>query len=1654
MASYSLLLSSVPSALTPNVAGRIDVHQALTECLNAPTKYRSITFGRLSLLPALRLPFKSIANFHTSDFLLSVLANFTSRYLDLVSSNATLTISRAKWQQDAGEELQYRATQQIQAIDFQPWSGGQTPATIPSAVNLLERPDCMDDVVAFAVAVCSLGPSYSVLFWSTEDVDNSDTNGSEFFVKLVPSPALQKLESQQLVDDSLKPCYLSFLGALALANADGILENGSTVLHHMLSNPSHPKAETWTSMLGTMRHYVKELDPLSEKTVSTKSAASSSYYYDKVNVDDTFLQQKKTSDTLDTFRELGEENEYIVTSLLTLMSNVAKSSPSSRLAIIDTSLPIKGPRRNEIIGHDNPLMILLTFASQAVSPEIRGATFTTIASLLSLDGASSEERERLNKVAVQVWDVLDSCQILPIYLLEQYPSETPVAATREIDSQLGLSFPPASTSLVVDTGKSWISADPRYSILYEMEFVESAVGVYPSTEGFLQLLRSLFDAAGSPQDLGQKLRARCGCTPYIEYVMHLVLPRSIGKFSKLPPLPFRSMQDRDRLVSLALDVIVSVATRHVVPSVSLESQQYVNANDVSRDRAKLLQSAEEKVGLPIFCESLVVMPHVNDAVLFSADVHSGSSTDAELFQSSQSKDSLNKMAIVAKGNLPAPRSKSPAFTVLVDILSSSGGLLLDSLLDLLADAADTKCMFVDYMSLSMALFNDTPPTFTSVVTSLKRSSVSPSRAKLLLPLRAVHEELSFDSAMHWKERSIRLTLRVLCAAIVRENALNNAIGAIPGKKLLIPTLRFEKRAHAISAVKSVDLHLSRLSQLLLCANSRTGFLCNVAKLVECHAKSDENDIEMATGACALLMYIGKQSSPGDLYRTNHDVQLRIAKAFSERLLVSSNRTTSKQDTQLMRIILDHILFAVRSPENSGPFLFSAFSFPADSSTTDNFIQNDETPDISNDCFWAILQILNNASFVMSPQTSDLAASCYEVLFRLYDLDRKVAFNVQIMKSASLRLRAVDFWRRQLKQLIGLQSSYVQFLIADANIIHSISWVLRSLAIELQFLRGTIFGPPELSQLRRLFSFLFSAPFDAVRVLLHSVSFEKVTFNSLDRAPSPEVVKKAKKEIHGSLDVTQGYSLVDADRLISDIDDPNSSTEVELRAWCAKWNLDVQNECAVAHLTKAIHLVLGSTSVDDMVWMVPGFNGFNIASAILGQMIDGVVQHPANSMDDVYFTTATHNLALAGLESSKFVAREVSNDVGTSSQSADVTAILSAFAKAIEFSGTPPDATGQQRTAILASGLALILNRMQDVEIEVDSKEFVKAGIVLARLACAVPSAPSNIIPCAPSTIARIARSCLSLLFEFSQDQNQESKRPPYIETVLMENDGQYPQNVICSLVSLLPRLDWDVSELLQKIALVRTGGEMLVNAGVFPALKSAADGYMKEELMVTGSSGNSPYQRFSVEVPIHFKGHVQLMYALMSTDVSVYDLRAIAQQSISTLNLYGAVLERLLKRFSSTGDTLQTVFRCLALAKCILHRNSPLEVMDKSPVFLIDSFERSAAYFVIDIAENPLPRQFIPPLPSWFDKKETGTQSNAVSMSVPVDTSWWEALEVKLDTPNSLEAVFDYALVGADMVRCGLYMLETLPDFCDGHTLARCLCRCVDSIRVRSISCT
>jgi hypothetical protein len=256
-----------------------------------------------------------------------------------------------------------------------------------------------------------------------------------------------------------------------------------------------------------------------------------------------------------------------------------------------------------------------------------------------------------------------------------------------------------------------------------------------------------------------------------------------------------------------------------------------------------------------------------------------------------------------------PRVKSPGFTILADILSTSDSELLNALSIVLAQDGGCEgvhmiCGKQDFRyGVSWALFGDTPP---SVVTAKHKHDNGPSLSKqtllrpLLPPIDVSGDPRGSMDVIYWRAKSVAVSLRILAAAAVRECAFVKALG---GVATVIPTLQFKFKTNA---VYKRDVHLTSVRDALIqCTSPR--FLLSVTQYIASISSGDAEDSEISGAALALLVYCSADSSNNIILSAvgaqSISGEIRFARAVAERFMISSKRTEQRYDADMVRVIL-------------------------------------------------------------------------------------------------------------------------------------------------------------------------------------------------------------------------------------------------------------------------------------------------------------------------------------------------------------------------------------------------------------------------------------------------------------------------------------------------------------------------------------------------------------------------------------------------------------------------------------------------------------------------------------------------------------------------------------------------------------------------------
>ena len=642
-------------------------------------------------------------------------------------------------------------------------------------------------------------------------------------------------------------------------------------------------------------------------------------------------------------------------------------------------------------------------------------------------------------------------------------------------------------------------------------------------------------------------------------------------------------------------------------------------------------------------------------------------------------------AVMDLQSMAVPCPKSPGFTVLASILSSERVHLFDILARLLIESDGARGVGVhaqeDYSrALAMATFGDTPPVFAyskMAIDEQKKQDAKSFGASLrteppqtpktwvpafMRPLFPPRSHALFSSQSNvadsyagshdgatWRELSILLSLRILCAAAGREEAFDRAVHGTPTTLSVVPVLQFRapiQGSFVSRVLETYDVNVVRLSQLLLDSAGQRAFPGEltpaIAQYVGYRTCSLTDDEDMAKAAMSIVTYLTGTLSHEDLFAAlcgrSLDGGNRLAQAFARRLLMPTSSSTDPSTALplptgikgLRHLTIDLALYYLPygDSENLSHVLLglSGQSF----SVTTAQGKRIAVPEVMrmHNCLDAALHLISDLDFVLSPDTSSLAAKCYELIYKLYS-----SSDESVKASVMLKLRGRDFWYKHLLRFLstnhpGHRSAVSILQVAasrsltsigdassDYDTLHCIAWVLKGCALELHALAGHLHSSvpmqdnsnmaavfaPQPTKCKRLLSLLLAHPHNLLLQTMIDMPMVQpgVAHNLGAATPSRELIQAAQKTMDGPADVAGGHILVDPVALVSLLRIHNSgtqggdrsttavlpslsapTTEQERAAveWAMAWNAYSKFSCASSHLANAWGLVMGSSLV--------------------------------------------------------------------------------------------------------------------------------------------------------------------------------------------------------------------------------------------------------------------------------------------------------------------------------------------------------------------------------------------------------------------------------------------------------------------------------------------
>ena len=1601
-----------------------------TFCVEAPALNKSFSFARYSLMPALWAESDPDAPVQSSDCLFDVLSDLMVDYLDLLSTSGRLPISREAWEKEQKDDLELRRTAQQQQRDFQAWSGTkENIESVPKSVDLLRRPDCLDDLIMFSVEVGLLGASHAFKFWDT--VIESEGN-----LSLVPSQSFLNIERLTSQDDSLRPVYLSFVAMLSSAVSQEVDVNGALNVHKLIIEAEYRESDTlnvfksrptYSGIIEVLRWYVQELSleysegstNTSKKYVKSDGVGSTAYYYRDRNISIGSSVETSKSETKPStkVRELDDDSSFILLAYLRIITNVSKGWPEARRQILGVRLPIQGSSGRDIIGEDSALMILYSLLTGPLTPRLRGAVFESLASLLCLEDVPDIYQSEMQKYVLEAWELLDACQILPIRLLDLYRRDGSIG-------QVGLRFPPSSMTLAGNISTDcWLPNDQKYAILYEIEYVESRLGQYLSVAGFLGLLQSLFSSGVHPEDLGKKGgRFRLGPSPYLEFVSNYLLPRVTGQFDSAPPLEFQSSKERAKLCTLAMRVISSVLSRYVIPVTKTEPRSPKRLKSTNNFQ-EVCQAAKRLGGVDLVIRAVAVSPRkgIQDGVDKQSEADFSPQPMTFTIPAENGRESK------PISNTPERHLKSPGFTCLVGIFTSGGSIMM-SIIHILTNIAAMDCSDCDRLALSRALFGFLGPSY-ELKAKWNKSSSKVGLEDFITSLSSEEGSNSSAMAVTWRDQLVQCSLEVLCCAMVREEVMIQASMPFHTPSRFLPSLEFTGRVP--TGLSFVDLHFSDFSTLLKHAESQFGTLSSIALLVAKKSSCESLEVAIASLACSILFYIDLRSPHNTGLPSSMSPQTRkmLPLLFGERIC-RSLQSKSEDSVALVRFILRKLLEGLRVdvyPSLMSSILLGLNPAPA-----------------SFDCFDAILAQILDSSDLPSSRYSEVSVMMFEVIYRSGLVRSFEKEHLSMVVALSDKLWKRKFWEECLYCVLGdVERDPIP------NAFHCLSWILMAMAndISLLGLRPQLVqsltelsggrGAYHAGSLEQFNILLFSS--ENMNKMIECIPTAQLEVGSPGYEPPSSVLQSAKFKAEHLPEICGEIEMIEIEKLetiLKSLESLSTDNIESVIKWAGTWNKALSIQCGGVHFTYALLSLM--TSFEGIMRNAQFDNSLaKDFSHTLQRLVDRLTSSLRSSSETQEMTFVSFNISRLILACTNLISSINYSEVSKSTCS-DVAILISRVGGASRRLDSVPE--NMEVIGLLSASLGRLLDKVDIVT--ADQRGLLMATHTLIRVASCSSSHTENKGK-AQKYVAQ-TRACLSILFEkLEGDKDSES----FFLSFLESNEPH-----LKSLLTCLTSLDDTAAALCQSIASTPWGASFLLDLGIMDQLFISSRKYLQEELENSESLSRQKDAGPLVTPPFVLP-YIQLLSAFIAISESGPKAPDTVRKAFDVLDNLSATADRLTKTFPLEGDILCAYIKCLAQAHFVLESSSLKRSGSGYASVRPVSCSTSLCGFSVFLAESPLPEYIIGKVPTELLSSEYESVSGVfVSAKKMNAKSWWDSLMLtkkpeglNLFERNLCDEVCFYSSQGVELAVKGLSIAlsnHRSIQLLDPMSICRAICQC------------
>ena len=917
----------------------------------------------------------------------------------------------------------------------------------------------------------------------------------------------------------------------------------------------------------------------------------------------------------------------------------------------------------------------------------------------------------------------------------------------------------------------------------------------------------------------------------------------------------------------------------------------------------------------------------------------------------------------------------------------------------------------------------------------------------------------------WRSMTSDTVLQVLCAAAVRESSFAQAVAEAGATLRVVPVLKFGSQLECVvvSSIHSISSLMYRV------AGAKTfhspDVLEPLSALVACVGTSlnasvegDAHVIDIARFAMPLLTYTCKTLTPdvaaqhihGQIAKESPSI---LSEAFSHRLLsvkYSSEKlkqqpaeTTCNVEISILNLILSSLDQGGQTMART--LLLGSYS---DHVAYDRLFESS--------CFTAILYLLEDLSFIVSPETSLLASKCFSVLDRVSRLGSGNLFH-----HVTTRLCHGHFWWQNLERFVT--TSFLDSASGSFTVMQSFAHVLQGAARELHrfaHAHTSISSPMQeydvmsLDQVQNLLLYLLNNDNPVAKILCNAVPVNESDHMEISY-PTGISSTKFLEGATCPLEGFPGFKFIDMDILAMDKCEYAASMVdqdfTEAFAWAKKWNIYVYKVAAGTSLSSAFcalmaacfsschHIVFGvhsdETYIKEYNTVLDLSGALDFLNFLVSRLITEnsqyspittlMTQYGARTLsrDSNFENLIEPNTALPLSIAVLHVAQGINSMLNSYHQDSDISETCCFITQGIV--SCRVGERHSKRAAVLSCALSLLLPLSGNLSSLVTDGTFSKrndsgrflscfesCAVYLADLATMEDSTSNSSL----DTIASSARSGLcAILSSFNDNSNQCSSRSLLFDRVFSSEGGR---KSLRSLINMSRLNNEDVAWTLINIASCHGGSQMLVDNGITAALISSGASNF------SFARDRHKHENFGLDdaAPFHLIAQMKLWTSLLSflplnrqvaVDCMTYIRGLLSDEKFFCKSLVknGALLELLMDSLVLSRNTLlngTTMHGSNGSRNELIHFGVEHPSVGKSQgisSILGKSFvplQKMIVDVALALSCQPMPEEFLPSVPTNIAVEEWRLIDSG---TIDQGNIWWDEFDASKWTLGEYDIV-------------------------------------------------